>query len=103
MIVAYARPFSPGRGNLNFPHRLLGYSEDERVLHEHLLVLRNKEYAHADASTYMVTPYKGDLVKNVQSIRDVRFSAKKIDLFLHMTGPVIDRIKARMEEMRLSG
>jgi hypothetical protein len=104
MIVAYARPFSPGRGNLNFPNRLLGYSKEEQLLHDRLLVLRNKEYAHADASTYKVTPFRGDLgVKSMQSIRDVRFTIKDIDLFLQMTKPVIGRVDARMEELRQSG
>lgn len=105
MIVAYARPFSPGRSKSNFPQRLLQYQPEERALHQRLLRLRNEEYAHSDMSSYKVTPLKG-AITCISSIRRVwvsAFSSKEIALFLTMTDALLNRISARMEEIRVSG
>jgi hypothetical protein len=103
MIVAYARPFATGGGDINLPKRLIKYGNDEKKLHERLLLLRKKEYAHSDASTYTVTPYKGGSIISAVNIRDVRFTEQEIDLFLLMTDGLLARITERMEELRLGG
>jgi hypothetical protein len=100
MIVAYARPFSPGRGNLHFPIRLLQYRPPEVTLHDRLLALRNEVYAHSDAKRHDVRPLKGDLVRSIQSITDVSFSHAEIDIFLGMTAGLVTRIDERMEQIR---
>jgi hypothetical protein len=100
--VPYARPFASGRGNIDLPKRLTAdYGSDQKILHERLLQLRHTEYAHLDASRYRVTPYKGDLIKSIENIRDVRFTEKEIDLFLLMTDGLLARITERMEQLRL--
>jgi len=48
-----------------------------------------------------VTPYKGDFIKSIENIRDVRFTEKEIDLFLLMTDGLLARITERMEQLRL--
>jgi hypothetical protein len=102
MIVVYARPFAPGRGNIDLPKRLAAdYESDQKILHKRLLQLRHTEYAHLDASSYRVTPYKGDFIKSIESIRDVCFTEKEIDLFLLMTDGLLARITERMEQLRL--
>ena len=102
MIVAYARPFAPGRGNIGFPKRLLGYNaSDENIFHQRLLRLRHTEYAHLDALCYSVTPYKGGSVKSIENIRDVYFTEKEIELFMFMTDGLLGRITERMEQLRL--
>lgn len=72
MIVAYARPFSPGRGNIDLPGRL-------------------KQY---------VTPLKGDLVKSFESMRYAHFTAPELELFMVMTDALCERITDRMEDIR---
>jgi len=103
MIVSYARPFSAGRGNINFPNRLLRYNEKEASFHARLIKLRNEQYAHSDASTISVRPLKGSVVKSIQSIRDLRFAAGELKLFIEMTTGLCNRIHERTEEIRLSG
>jgi hypothetical protein len=78
----------------------LEYSPEERTLHHRLLELRNKQYAHGDASTIQVRPLKGD-VPWIAGLRQVHFSSEELTLFLTMTGGLIDRIEQRMEEIRL--
>lgn len=103
MVVAYARPFSPGRGNINFPARLLRYASEELALHKKLIQLRNTDFAHTDASSYEVIPLIGKFIKNIRSIRGIFFTADEIDLFLEMTSLLLARIHKRLEELRLSG
>jgi len=103
MIVAYARPFAPGRGNIDFPKRLMQYDEKQVAFHGRLLKLRNQEYAHSDASTISVRPLKGSLVTSIDSIRDLYFSPAELKLFVDMTSGLLGRIHRRLEEIRLSG
>ena len=99
LIVAYARPFAIGRSGINFPRRLLQYGKAEAALHDALIELRHKEYAHTDPSRSSVWPLKG-IIKDIFSIRDVRFSVKQIDTFLRMTDGLQKRISQRIEEIR---
>jgi hypothetical protein len=99
MIVAYARPFAIGRQVATFPHRLLQYGAKEKELHEHLLELRNKEYAHSDPERTKVRPRQGE-IQDMFSIRDVRLSVKQIDRFLTMTGALQQRISNRIDDIR---
>ncbi len=102
MIVSYARPFSAGRGNINFPTRLLRYNEKEASFHARLIKLRNEQYAHSDASSISMRPLKGSVVKNIQSIRDLRFPAGELKLFIEMTLGLCNRIQERLEEIHAS-
>lgn len=54
LVVAYARPFSGNRGTTKRRHRLhLRYVPvDSRKLHEHLLGLRDRYFAHTDKIAY---------------------------------------------------
>jgi len=99
MIVAYCRPFVVGKGNIKFPKRLLQFTMAQQELHNRLVVLRNKEHAHTDGSTYVVTPFKG-AISSIQTLRATYFDPDEITLFLEMTSGLNDRIKMRMEEIR---
>jgi hypothetical protein len=101
MIVAYARPFSPGRGGFNFATRLLQYQPPEVILHDRLLALRHEAYAHSDAKRHNVIPLKGDRIRSIASgIIDVWFTPTEIDIFLGMTAGLMTRIDKRMEQLR---
>jgi hypothetical protein len=101
MIVAYARPFSPGRAisvfrpdYFNISHPRPPYTTDR------LLALRHEAYAHSDAKRYMVRPFKGDLIRSIENIIDVYFSPAEIDIFLGMTVGLLTRTDERMEQLR---
>jgi hypothetical protein len=106
MIVAYCRPFAPGRGgngNVHLPQRLIRYNAKEVALHARLLKLRHQEYAHTDATTVRVRPLKGESIKAIASLRGVCFSAEELNLFIAMTERLAAKIQERIEEIRLSG
>lgn len=101
MIVAYSRPFKPGRSNdVTFPERLLQpYGAQERAMHARLLKLRDKAHAHMDVESYHIRPLDNEHIKSIDRLPYTHFSAEEIDLFLSMTDGLRDRIVARMEEI----
>jgi hypothetical protein len=105
LIVAYCRPFALGRsgkGNIEISKKLIRFNEKEAAFHARLLQLRNEEYAHTDASTIRVRPLKGDFIKSIDSIRDVRFSPGELNMFVAMTTGLVRRLQLRLEEVRLT-
>ncbi len=100
MIVAYSRPFSPGKGNISFPARLLQYNDGEMSLHNRLLRLRRQEYAHSDSTTYEIIPLKGRFIKSVDMMSDTFFTRDDLETFLLMTGQLLERVSERMEMLR---
>jgi hypothetical protein len=65
MIVVYARPFAPGRGNIDLPKRLAAdYESDQKILHKRLLRLRHTEYATPEPiKDWSLTGLKEKLIK----------------------------------------
>lgn len=58
IVVAYARVFAHGRGGHSFPQRLVKFDDRERQLHDRLLGMRHKIYAHSDLDKWSVKPWK---------------------------------------------
>ena len=104
MIVAYSRPFKPGRSSgMTFPERLLQpYSAEEREMHTRLLILRDKVHAHMDVDSYNIRPLDNEYIKSIENLPYTNFSADEIDRFLSMTDGLRDRLHARMEEIHAS-
>ncbi len=57
LIIFYSRPFTRSKGLPDFPKRLLKYNALEHTLHDKLIQLRHKVYAHSDDSSYKVQPF----------------------------------------------
>lgn len=70
MIIAYSRPFKPGRSSsVTFPKRLLQpYNAEEREMHARLLRLRDKSHAHMDVESYNIRPLDNEYIKSIDSI-----------------------------------
>jgi hypothetical protein len=58
LVVAYARPFNTSYGWPKFPVELIPFDEDEQVLHELIISLRNSVFAHSDSKSYSVRPWR---------------------------------------------
>lgn len=58
LVVSYARPFVDSRGKGGPPAsvRIASYGAAERRLHDRLLSLRKRLYAHSDTTSYRVRP-----------------------------------------------
>ena len=103
LIVAYARPFIPGRGKgFAFPERLKQYGPEEEILHRMILKLRNEQYAHTDPASYEIKPYDDPYFMSIDMVPESHFSSEEIDLFLTMTEGLQSRINDRMEEIHAS-
>jgi len=56
LIVFYSRPFTRSIGLPEFPRNLLKYNDVENNLHDTIIQLRHKVYAHSDDVSYKVQP-----------------------------------------------
>src|ERR1044071_849943 len=64
LVVSYARPFSGNRGapdvTRDMPDELLSdLTPEQRRVHDHIVELRNKEFAHSDAERSDVNVFVG--------------------------------------------
>lgn len=85
LVVSYARPFTRSEGWPALPADLLGFSIDERELHDSILKLRNKVYAHSDSASYSIRPVMiGEIVTAIEGLPILRFTADQATLFREM-------------------
>ena len=52
MVISYARNFKSSRGFSSvdtYAHLIKGYTSEEKVLHQQMIVWRDQEYAHSDS------------------------------------------------------
>lgn len=86
LVVSYARPFTRGDGWPPFPREFRQYGSAESTLHEHLMTLRHKVYAHSDSSSYTVTPWRIDaeLLTDIQGTPFLRLSKAECELVVSM-------------------
>lgn len=59
-VVAYARPFNTSFGWPKFPAELILFDQDEQVLHDLIITLRNSVFAHSDSKSYSVRPWRAE-------------------------------------------
>jgi hypothetical protein len=100
LVVAYGRVFAGGRGGYGFPKRLMPYDADELALHERLLLLRNKIYAHSDLDIWQAEPWRVDGMRAAKISQPIyAIDEPDIARFLGMTEKLLARIKARESEI----
>lgn len=100
MIVSYARPFTPGRGGLHFPKRLIPYDSEQMKLHRDLLDRRNKIHAHSDLDKWSIRPWRmGDIETAIVSQPWLIVQKTEVAMFLTMTDALLAKISGREEEI----
>lgn len=102
LVVSYARPFTRGEGWPPFPPEFRQYSAAEIALHEHLMLLRHKVYAHSDSSSYTVKPWRidADLLTDVQGIPFLRLSKDECELVVLMIDGIHRLLEPRLAALR---
>jgi hypothetical protein len=60
LIISYSRPFTRSIGLPDFPKRLLKYNETEQKLHDAIIQLRHRVYAHSGNVSYKVQAFSID-------------------------------------------
>lgn len=56
LVISYGRVFAQSKGMAALPSKLIKFSPTERQCHKEMLHLRNKVFAHIDASEFEATP-----------------------------------------------
>lgn len=100
LVVSYSRPFSPGRGGLAFPKRLIPYNPNQWALHDQLIGQRNEVYAHSDLERWTVRPWRSaDFETTIVGQPILVLEPPQIEAFLEMTEPLMNAIRSRMDEI----
>jgi hypothetical protein len=100
IVVAYGRVFAPGRGQFNFPERLIPYDVAEWDLHKRLLELRHSVHAHSDLDKWRVEPWEVGGFRTTIVGQPIHLIEKAdVELFLVMTKKLLDGIADRQEQI----
>ena len=93
LIVFYSRPFTRSNGLPNFPKRLLKYDDAENTLHDTIISLRHKVYAHSDDYSYKVQPFSiNGFPTAILGAPFFKLSISEVEALQHMIGMTIAEI-----------
>lgn len=100
LVTSYARAFTPSKGWPDIPVRLRPYDDAEVRLHEHLIALRNKVYAHSDSSSYSVRPMRiADHPSAIIGAPIFRLSSEELTALQKMLDKVSHAISQELENL----
>ena len=104
LIVAYSRPFIPGRGFPNFPSNLLkDLTLIEKQLHEKLIDQRNRTHAHTDLDLKKVRLIIQNGTPNaIEAHPHLRMSADEIKEIRKLIYKISIAIQKKMSEIAQS-
>jgi hypothetical protein len=98
LVTAYARPFTRSHGWPKIPPELIIYDRREQELHETIIALRHKVYAHSDSESYSVRPWRsGSFATDILGSPTLRLTAAEAALFQVMTAKIMKSMRARMK------
>lgn len=104
MITSYGRAFNKSQGLGRWaklpPEMLDIYDKEELDLHKMILTKRDKIYAHTDAETFTVRPWKSDLHSDIMSISSHEMAHSDIERLQAMCRKMMDHISVRMEKIK---
>jgi len=102
LIVFYARPFTRSDGLPDFPKKLLKYNDTENSLHDTIIKLRHKVYAHSDDSSYKVQPFSfNGFPTAILGAPFFKLSISEVETLQHMIGMTIAEIYRELQELIL--
>jgi hypothetical protein len=101
MVTAYGRPFTECRGKPQFPARVLkNLIPEEKLLHNSLLDLRNKVYAHTELAERKVRPIIfNNKPSAIEVLPSMRMSASELIAVRHLIKKISISIDARLKEL----
>lgn len=98
LVMSYGRVFKKGNGLPLFPDDLLTYDTQDRVQHEELIRLRDKQYAHSDGETHEVRISPAP-VAAVHKFPNYSIPRVQLERIASMIEKVIGNIEARQSEI----
>lgn len=100
LIVFYARPFTRSSGLPDFPKRLLKYSKTENGLHDTIIQLRHKVYAHSDDASYKVQPFSiNGYPTAILGAQFFKLSKPEVETLQNMIGKTNAEIYRELQEL----
>ena len=100
LIVFYSRPFTRSIGLPEFPRRLLKYNDAENNLHDTIIQLRHKVYAHSDDASYKVQPFSiNGYPTAILGAPFFKLSKSEVEILRRMIGKTIKEIHGELGEL----
>lgn len=100
LIVFYSRPFTRSFGLPDFPKRLLKYNHAENELHDAVIQLRHKVYAHSDDASYKVQPFSiNGHPTAILGAPFFKLSKSEVEMLQDMIGKTIKEIYGELREL----
>jgi hypothetical protein len=100
-VIAFSRPFTNSKGWPRVPKRLTPFDEFERMLHDHLLSIRNEVYAHSDKSRHNIRPVRsGKFPAVIVGSPFLKLSAEELNAAIQMIEKTVELIECELERLR---
>jgi hypothetical protein len=100
LIVFYSRPFTRSIRLPDFPKRLLKYSSTENELHNAIIQLRHKVYAHSDDASYKVQPFSvNGYATAILGAPFFKLSKSEVEMLQHMIGKTMKEIHSELSKL----
>lgn len=104
MVASYGRAFNKSQGLGRWeklPRDFLSiYDAEEQVLHLRTLAQRDKIYAHTDAVTFQVRPWKSKFHSDISSLTSHEMAHADIEKLQSMCSKMSKAINDRMEAIK---
>jgi len=100
LVIAYARPFVESRGWPRLPKRLAPYSKEQKALHNAILELRKKVYAHSDIERRNLRPFdiNGE-PSAIETLPEMRLTKGEAQMLSRMIDLTYSAICIRLKEL----
>ena len=96
LVLSYARPFTPARNLSGLPSKLIKWTDEEKMLHDRIITLRNEVYAHSDGTSFSFQPWQsGDLTTVIESWPQRRLSEEDTLAFVAMAERILGALRER--------
>ena len=99
-VIAYARPFVGSEGWPGFPWRLTNFDADQKEMHNKILRVRHRIFAHSDCENFKFRPVDmGSSQTTVERVPFVILSSDESERIKVMTEELIKSIDRKLEEL----
>ncbi len=101
LVTSYARPFTQSKGWPKLPTELVLYNASEAHLHQHVMKLSHRVYAHSDSSRHSIRPIKVlDFHTDIVGSPALRLSKKETEIIVRMIDKDIAKINIEINRLR---
>ncbi len=101
LVIAYARPFTASNGWPGFPSKLANFDARQRKMHNRLLAMRHKIFAHSDSQHFTFKPVAGRFRGTIEGVPSAVLSVNEAECVKQMTEDLLKATRKKLDELHL--